>query len=156
MPLRFYAETLDTGALLAALCRTLAAYPVLCGRYTADKPGAPPTAVVLNNAGVPVELCTLDDPQTSAVEAAARLPTAPGSVKPSFCLRDAHEAFVPAKVQMDPDVGSLTAPLCAIKITTLSGGSGGCGGGTAIGPLGWVEGASGLPTTTPGADVAVE
>ena len=115
----FYGDTLDTPQLLDSLTTTLASYPVFCGRYNAS----PPTAVDLNNAGVPVQISI--HPSTLS-EAVAHLPP---SGKASVFLRTAHEPFVPTKEPMDPDQGSTEAPLMSIKITTFAG------GGTAIGIL---------------------
>ena len=117
----FYEASLDAQALVAALRTTLASYPVLCGRYNKT----PPTAVMLSNAGVPVQLCTSS---TTFAEATAYLP-APTTPSPTFFARSCHEAFVPDKAPMDPDAGSPEAPLFAVKITSFSG------GGTAIGML---------------------
>lgn len=55
----FYAQTLDIDLLLASLQKTLADYPVFCGRYN-----SPATSVQLNNAGVPVHVCTVAEEMT--------------------------------------------------------------------------------------------
>jgi len=121
----FYRKKLDGAALLAALERTLAEYQVLSGRYQAQE-SSPPTVVELSNAGVPVLTCTSD---LTLAEAISHLPTDAGATSPCIFARGAHEAFVPDKAGMDPDVGDATAPLLRVKITTLAA------GGTAIGIL---------------------
>ena len=94
-----YRETLNSEKLVSALQRTLDAYPVLCGRYT-----SPPTAVLLNNTGVPVQICTMDKPASAAF---SHLPT----TAPVFFQRSVHEEFVPSKAGMDPDPGTPDVPL---------------------------------------------
>ena len=51
----FYRETLATDMLLEALQKTLVSYQVFCGRYS-----SPPLSVELCNAGVPVQIHTMD------------------------------------------------------------------------------------------------
>ena len=50
----YYRESLNVDALVSALEKTLAEYPVFCGRYDGQ---SPPTNINQNNAGVPVEVC---------------------------------------------------------------------------------------------------
>eukprot|EP00854_Cymbomonas_tetramitiformis_P018593 gene18593-22200_t len=119
----FFDVTLDFAALLAALQQTLAAYPVLCGRYA-----SPPSAIELSNVGVPVQICTAS-PDTPLSEALAPLPTSSSRTSPIFFSRAAHEIFVPTKEDMDPDLFSPDAPLLKVKITLFPS------GGTAIGVL---------------------
>ena len=121
----FYEAPLDPGTMLSALRKVLAAYPVLCGRYASP----PWTAIDLNNAGVPVHICTLAE--GSLAEAIAHLPPASlsESPAPTFFSRGVHEAFVPSKAGMDPDGCSPEAPLMSIKISLFPQ------GGTAIGLL---------------------
>ena len=53
----FYEASLDPEALLAALERTLASYPLFSGRYAASEKSF--EAVCLTNQGVPVEVCSM-------------------------------------------------------------------------------------------------
>ena len=106
----FFRQTLDSDALLAALKKTLEAYPVLCGRYAAP---APPAAVVLSNKGVPVHVCSSPTPLSAAV---AHL----GRDQHSLFSRETHAPFVPTKSDMDPDKGDPAAPLMKIRLTQFS------------------------------------
>lgn len=116
----FYEETVDCPKLLAALEQTLAAYPVLCGRYS-----SPPTAVELNNSGVPVQICKKDVTEASLLEATARLPVSANQTTPCMFSTRAHAEFVPTGGDgCGPDI-----PLLSIKITLFAT------GGTAIGML---------------------
>lgn len=119
----FFADTLDVPTLLDSLKVTISGYQVLCGRYDTT----PPTAVVLSNAGVPVEV--VNEPTATLAEATAHLPSI-ADTSASLFARTAHEPYAPTKETMDPDVGSPDAPLLAIKITTFA-----TGGGTAVGLL---------------------
>lgn len=121
----FYEETLDDAALLETLQHALASYQVLSGRYDT---GPLPTAINLVNAGVPVRICCAPAAVTLA-DAVKHLP-GPSRVAPTYFSTRAHEAYVPAKVGMDPDPCTADAPLLKIQITFFAG------GGTAIGQLG--------------------
>lgn len=122
----FFDHALDADALLLSLRKTLIAYPVLCGRYNGTKP---PTHVDLNNAGVPVDVCTWEDAGTTAAAAAAHLPYAPGRGEPACFSMWAHVPFVPEKKGMDPDTGSAEQPLLKVKIISFPA------GGTSVGIL---------------------
>ena len=104
----FYRETLDGAALLGALESTLAQYQVLSGRYQAGA-SSPPTAVELSNAGVPVLACAS---RLTLAEALSHLPTDAAHTSPCIFARGAHEAFVPDKAGMDPDVGDTSGEGC--------------------------------------------
>lgn len=117
----FFEQSIDTDQLVSALSLTLASYPVLCGRY--DQ-GPNPSAVVLNNTGVPVTIASSDE---ACFASFGHIPTS--STEPSHFGRAVHEPYVPEKEGMDPDAGSPFAPLLKIKITAF------LGGGTAIGML---------------------
>ena len=117
----YYRESLNVDALVSALEKTLAEYPVFCGRYDGQ---SPPTNINLNNAGVPVEVSKAD---VDVAAAFAHIPTSSEHPSSVF-LRTEHEPYVPAKAPMDPDGFSADAPLLAIKITTFPQ-------GTAIGLL---------------------
>ena len=130
----FYEATLDPSALLVALREVLASYPVLCGRYNAS----PPTAVELNNAGVPIQISTAPRAGMTLREAIAHLPiaittttNASGTDYAAPCIfsRDTNEPFLPSKLGMDPDPGNRDVPLLSVKITLFQS------GGTAIGVL---------------------
>mmetsp|Transcript_102075 Transcript_102075/g.284165 ORF Transcript_102075/g.284165 Transcript_102075/m.284165 type:complete len:494 (+) Transcript_102075:63-1544(+) len=116
----FYKETLDSDALLSALKLTLKAYPVFCGRYA-----SPPTAVELNNAGVPVEIRMAHKSDIPVLEAVAHLPTSPEATSPCFFPLSDLENFLPAKEAP----GCSDLPLLSVRITTFAA------GGTAVGML---------------------
>eukprot|EP00947_MAST-08B_sp_MAST-8B-sp1_P001660 g1660.t1 len=123
----YWRETLDCERLVSSLQATLAHFPVLAGRYTAGTP----TSFDLNNAGVPVELCTAASDATLAATATARLPAAVGHSQPAFFPRSAHVPFLPDGA-MDPDTARPDYPLLKVKVTTFPASG---GGGTAIGIL---------------------
>ena len=122
----FFEQALDADALLASLRKTLIAYPVLCGRYNGTKP---PTHVDLNNAGVPVDVCTWEDTETTAAAAAHHLPYSPRQTETSCFSMWSHVPFVPEKKGMDPDTGSAEQPLMKVKIVGFPA------GGTSVGIL---------------------
>ena len=120
----FYSEALDEEKLIASLRTALADYPVLCGRYApADPAGAPPAAVRLCNAGVPVRICTV---QGSAATATAHLPTV-ADAPPSFFATDAADPYLPPHAPGFLDGGDPDEPLLAVQISHLAA------GGTALG-----------------------
>lgn len=118
----FYEQDFEIDKLVSSLQTVLTDYPVLCGRYS-----VPPTAIVLNNSGVPVRVKTID---MKLSEAIAHLPIPSNAMaEPCFFSRTAHEAFLPPKTEMDPDSGSPEAPLLSVQLSIFSS------GGTAIGLL---------------------
>ena len=117
-----YERSLEPAKLVAALEKCLGDhYALLCGRYS---PSQPPTGIKLNNAGVPVRICTVDEPFSEAI---AHVQGADAS--PCIFERSAHEPLVPPKAGMDPDRANPDAPLLSVQITTFAS------GGTAIGLL---------------------
>ena len=122
---------LCAATLVRALRTTLESYPVLCGRYNAT----PPTAIVLNNAGVPLNISRVEATRAEATAhlpadgtAAAAAAAEPGGATAVFPI-GTHAAYVSEKEGMDPDAGLPEAPLLKVKISFFRD------GGTAIGLL---------------------
>jgi len=125
----FYEETLSKDKLITSLRTLLLSFPVLCGRYSPSAT-SPPTAVELNNAGVPVSHKEFNkEPEAGNMtlkEAVAHLSTE----QTSTFERSAPDSFLPPlKGIMDPDTGNAEAPLIAIQLNFWES------GGTAIGIL---------------------
>ena len=119
----FYEHSLEPSELVKALETVLSNhYALLCGRYSSPQP---PTAIQLNNAGVPVRICTVDAPLSEAIAHVHQGDEA----APRVFERNAHDSLVPPKAGMDPDRGSSEEPLLSVQITTFAS------GGTAIGLL---------------------
>jgi len=117
----FYETTLDVKLLLGSLKSTLQEYPVFCGRYEISHGS---NRVILNNAGVPVHVCSVDNADMRLSEAMSHIPT---STTSSIFLKGKLEPFLPSREGMHPDIGSSDSPLLSIKITLFPS------GGTVIG-----------------------
>ncbi|CAD7973189.1 unnamed protein product [Amoebophrya sp. A25] len=130
----FFNGHLDTARLHVAIRNVLEAhnaYHILCGRYDTTKWGK----VRLTNEGVPVHVAYLrktENNDESVGESVGGKPTyqhpAVGHIlsgdgdagtEAKFFDTWTHESFVPDKNGIDPDPGSPTTPLLAVKLTLL-------------------------------------